>query len=108
MAAIQQQLPDNVYVEKLPKGWNNHKECAIIIRLFGLILAPVLARYQPVLMFDAVGIHLADEVMQELAAANIWFSVIPARLTWLLQPLDTHGFAKYKRYLKRVFQYHVL
>ena len=64
----------------------------------------MLARYQPVPMFDAVGIHLADEVMQELAAATIWFSVIPARLTWLLQPLDTHGFAKYKRYLKRLFQ----
>ena len=93
-----------MYVKKLPKGWNNHKEHGINIRLLGLILAPVRERYQPVLMFDAVGLHLADEVMQELAAASIWFSVIPARLTFLLQPLDTHGFAKYKRYLKRLFQ----
>jgi len=29
--------------------------------------------------------------------------VIPARLTWLLQPLDTHGFAKYKRDLRISF-----
>ena len=104
LSAIQQELPGNVYVKKLRKGWNNQKEHAIIIRLLGLILAPVRERYQPVLMFDAVSLHLADEVMQELAAATIWFSVIPARLTWLLQPLDTHGFAKYKRYLKRLFQ----
>ena len=55
-------------------------------------------------MFDAAMIHLADEVMNELTAAKIWFTLIQARLTWLLQPLDTHGFAKYKRHLKRSFQ----
>ena len=104
-AAIQAQLPDNVYVKRLPKGWNNRHEHAIIIRLLGMILAPICCdRSQPLLMFDAAMIHLADEVMNELAAANIWFCLIPARLTWLLQPLDTHGFAKYKRHLKRSYQ----
>ena len=103
-AAIQRDLPHNVYVKRMPKGWNNAKEHAVIIRLLGLILAPVLDRCQPVLMFDAVGLHLADEVMQQLTDARIWYLVIPARLTWLLQPLDTHGFAKYKRYLRSRFQ----
>ena len=87
-AAIQRDLPHNVYVKRMPKGWNNAKEHAVIIRLLGLILAPVLDRCQPVLMFDAVGLHLADEVMQQLTDARIWYLVIPARLTWLLQPLD--------------------
>ena len=69
-----------------------------------LVLQPLRERYQPLLIFDAVPLHLADEVMRELATAGIWYLVIPARLTWLLQPLDTHAFAKYKRYLKTRFQ----
>ena len=104
MARIQAVLPDNVYVKRLPKGWNNADEHCVIIRLLGLILAPVLDRYQPVLMFDAAPLHLADEVMHELTSASIWYLVVPARLTWLLQPLDTHGFAKYKWHLKKRFQ----
>ena len=103
-AAIQPELPDNVYVKRMMKGWNNAQEHAVIIRLLGLILAPLLDTCQPVLMFDAVGLHLADEVMLELTVASMWYLVIPARLTWLLQPLDTHGFAKYKRYLRNRFQ----
>ena len=103
-AAIQPELPDNVYVKRMVKGWNNAEQHAVIVRLLGLILAPLLDTCQPVLMFDAVGLHLADEIMLELTVASMWYLVIPARLTWLLQPLDTHGFAKYKRYLRNRFQ----
>ena len=34
----------------------------------------------------------------------IWVSFIPAKLAWLIQPCDTHCFAKYKRSLRD--QYH--
>ena len=103
-ATIQTELPGNVYVKKMKKGWNNAQEHCIIIRLLSLVLQPLLERYQPLLIFDAAPLHLADQVMAELATAGIWYLVIPARLTWLLQPLDTHAFAKYKRYLKTIFQ----
>ena len=81
-----------------------HAKNCIIIRLLSLVLQPLLERCQPLLMFGAVPLHLADEVMGELATAGIWYLVIPARLTWLLQPLDTHAFAKYKLYLMTRFQ----
>ena len=103
-AAIQAELPDNVYVKRMEKGWNNSQEHAIIIRLLGQIIAPVLDTCQPVLMFDAARLHLADEVMLELAVVRFWYLVIPARLAWLVQPLDTHAFAKYKRDLRNRFQ----
>ena len=99
-AAIQAELPDNVYVKRMPKGWNNTTEHCVIIRLLRLVLEPVLSRYQPVLIFDAAPLHLADSVMHELAEASIWYSVILARITWLVQPLDTHAFSKYKRDLQ--------
>ena len=103
-ATILTELPGNFYVKKMKKGWNNAQEHCIIIRPLTLVLQPLRERYQPLLIFDAAPLHLADEVMGELATASIWYLVIPARLTWLLQPLDTHAFAKCKRYLKMLFQ----
>jgi hypothetical protein len=103
-ATIQMELPGNVYVKKMKKGWNNAEQHCIIIQLLSLVLQPLRERYQPLLMFDAAPLHLSDQVMGELATASIWYLVIPARLTWLLQPLDTHAFARYKRYLKMLFQ----
>ena len=103
-ATIQMELPGNVYVKKMKKGWNNAEQHCIIIQLLSLVLQPLRERYQPLLMFDAAPLHLSDQVMGELATASIWYLVIPARLTWLMQPLDTHAFARYKRYLKMLFQ----
>ena len=36
--------------------------------------------------------------------ARLWPIVIPARLTWLLQALDTHAFAAFKVRIQRLFQ----
>ena len=103
-AIIQDELPQNVYVKRLTSGWNTTKGMTDIIRLLCNILQPFMEQYQPVLMFDAVPLHLADEVFAELANVAFWHAVIPARMTWLLQPLDTHAFVKFKRFLKTRFQ----
>ena len=71
LATIQAELPDNVFVKRVSRGWNNTREHCISIRLLSLVLQPLLERYQPLLMFDAVPLHLADEVMEELATASI-------------------------------------
>ena len=47
LATIQAELPDNVYVKRMPRGWNNTREHCIIIRLSRLVLQPLLERYQP-------------------------------------------------------------
>ena len=96
-------LPNNVYVKRMPKGWNNTQQHRIIIRIWGLILGPFLATMQPILSFDAAPLHLAQEVLREITSAHIWYIVVPARLTWMLQPLDSHAFVLYKNYLRRGF-----
>ena len=37
-------------------------------------------------------------------AAGLWPLLVPARTTWLLQPLDTHAFLVYKNCLRRAHQ----
>ena len=100
---LQENLPDNAYVKHNATGWNNEAVLVEIITILGLILEPFLAEYQPVLFMDAAGFHLTAAVMSALAAARIWFVCIPARITWLLQPCDTHCFLRLKRWLRRAF-----
>ena len=43
--------------------------------------------------------HLAAKVFRAATRCGIWVLVVPAKLTWLIQPADTHAFYKYKMYL---------
>ena len=100
---VTENLPRNVYVKRMPKGWNNTQQHCVIIRILGLILQPFLATMQPILSFDAAPLHLNPDVLRAMTLAGIWYLVIPARLTWMLQPLDTHAFVLYKNWLRRRF-----
>ena len=59
-----------------------------------------MATMQPILAFDAAPLHLHPEVIELLGELDMWWLLIPKKLTWLLQPLDTHAFSKYKRYIR--------
>ena len=52
-----------------------------------------------VLVLDCAPQHLADNVVNHARRLRIVLLYVPARLTWLLQPLDTHVFASLKRRL---------
>ena len=106
-AALAATLPSNVYVKRMPRAWNNAQQHCLIIRILGLILEPFTATRQIILSFDAAGMHVHNDVLNEMAAAHFWYLLIPARLTWLLQPLDTHAFSRYKAWLRTRFQDHM-
>ena len=103
-ASLQEGLPDNAYVKHNATGWNSAGVLVEIITILGMTLRPYLHEYQPVLYLDAAPFHLSGAVMAAFAAASIWFGCIPARVTWLLQPCDTHCFLMLKRWLRRAFQ----
>jgi len=75
-----------------------------IIDLLKAALQPYLSTHQPILLMDACRIHYHPRVFHSCYSANIWPVVIPARLTWLLQPCDTHAFLGYKADLKTKYQ----
>ena len=43
-------------------------------------------------------------MLRAASRANLWICVIPAKMTWALQPCDTHVFASYKRLLGEEYQ----
>ena len=60
--ALTTDLPANVFVKRMPRGWNNADQHRLIIRILGLVLQPLLATQQPILSFDAAKLHLSRGV----------------------------------------------
>jgi hypothetical protein len=103
-AALLGGLPPNVTLLRRRSAWNNKKLCAQVIRMLRVALAPFTAEYQPILVLDAAPCHIAPCVWSACAAAGIWAVLVPAKATWLLQPLDTHAFLAYKVRLQGAYQ----
>ena len=61
---------------------------------------PLVRRWQPVLVMDACRLHLHRSLAEACLREGVWLVIVPARLTWLLQPLDTHAFQPYKHFLR--------
>ena len=97
---LQAELPGNVFVRRQVSGWSNTEQHKIILRLLKLSLQPFLDTMQPIVTFDAAPLHLHQEVIEVLSELGLWWLLVPKKLTWLLQPLDTHVFCKYKRFVR--------
>jgi len=71
--------------------------------LVGESLKDVCDGKQFIILLDVCTSHTHPLVFEAAAAYNIWICMIPPRLTWLIQPCDTHVFASYKRLFRRLF-----
>ena len=104
LAALQRDCPANVRLLRQKSAWNNETLCAAIVRWLGAALRPHLGRFQPILLLDAVRLHITVKVIRACYAAGLWPVVVPAQMTWLLQPLDTDAFRPYKAHLRNAYQ----
>ena len=96
-------LPPNVFIVRQKKGWSTIKLMVQIVKLVGRALQPYIGTLQPVLSLDCAKVHLHSSVVRACTKSGIWYTVVPAKMTWLLQPCDTHLFAAYKQHLKSSF-----
>ena len=96
MAALQAGLPANVRLLRRKSAWNDAGLCAQTIRWLRDALMPFTDSRQVLLLFDAHRVHTAPRVFAACTACNVWPVLVPAKATWLMQPLDTHAFLAYK------------
>ena len=59
-----------------------------------------MADRQAILLMDAHSCHFSKAALAAARAQDIWPCVIPASMTGILQPLDTHVFARFKLSLR--------
>ena len=101
---ILEDCPPNVYVKRAKSGWMTSEILLILMKCLVEVLRPYSETHQVFFMLDAARCHLHDSIAQYCARNQIFLIVVPARLTFLLQPCDTHLFARYKVHLKK--RYH--
>ena len=103
-AALRAGRAANVFLERERSSWNNTVVMRRVLRYLRQALGPYMRHVQPILLMDANGCHITPDVISLCRLLGIWPVVVPAKLTWLLQPLDTHGFAAYKACLRKTYQ----
>ena len=102
MVALQAGCPPNVKLVRQKSAWLNAALCRRIVRALKVALAPHLGSLQIVLVMDTARVHVA--ALDGCRAEGVWTVFVPARLTWLLQPLDTNAFGLFKFVLQQAYQ----
>ena len=84
-------------------AWNSQKLMCKVLSLLAKALLPWAATHQPVLVLDVARSHISAVIWALAKRLGIRLVYIPARLTWLLQPADTHLFFKFKSALRKLW-----
>ena len=66
----------------------------------GKVLRARAGGRQAILLLDAHVCHFSRGTLAACRDYGIWPVIIPARMTSLLQPLDTHVFSRFKMFLR--------
>lgn len=97
-------LPNNILLWREKSAWTNVGILERILKCLRMSLAPVAHKYQVILSMDCARQHVPPRVAQAATRQGFFLMYVPASLTWLLQPLDTHVFRRYKRLLASALQ----
>lgn len=102
--ALLEVSPTNVYLIRQKSAWNNKHVMLRLVALLNLILQRFSNDYYFILGLDAAGCHIVPEVLLAFRASFLKFLLVPAKLTFMLQVLDTHGFRRWKNAFGREYQ----
>ncbi len=84
------------------KAWNNHQVMQKVLKKLHDAIS-CRQNLQPVLILDVAECHSHKAVMQKARDLGIWLVFVPSHITFLVQPLDTHGFAGFKAWLRQQY-----
>ena len=104
LAALRASSPEYAHIWSYSTGWMTATIMARYVRLLGRCLKDFKKSHRFILYVDALRTHINPGVLRAAASVGLWICVIPGKLTWALQPCDTHLFATYKRVLVEEIQ----
>ncbi len=80
-------------------GWVTAENFKTILTLLRRAIHRQRPGVQVVVCCDSASQHVADAVIRHSQCLRMHLLCVPGRLTWLLQPLDSHVFGRLKRHL---------
>ena len=100
MSCLKSQLPDNVYIVRQKSSWLNEPLFVQVLKWLLEALKKYRKTHHLVLLLDVATVHVSQNVWALARAEGLDLVYIPRKLTWLLQPCDTHLFRRYKSWLQ--------
>ena len=94
-------IPENYHFITGKSSWNSHAMMRKAICLLAKSLAPYMATHQVILILDVAKCHYHQSISVLATSKGIRLLYVPGKLTWLLQPADTHCFSRLKALLRK-------
>ena len=95
----------NVYAHRVDNPWMTCEKMKVVLKGLADAVASHSKHRRVVLCADAHKTHIATSTWQSAAAHNVFYFIVPPKLTWALQPCDTHLFAMFKDKLTTTCQH---
>ena len=93
----------NVYVLRQKTGWLDTPVFCQILKLLAQVLVGKHGDRRIVLLLDTCSVHLHELSLRAAHRLGIRLCFVPTKMTWLMQPLDTHVFARYKSFIRHAY-----
>ena len=103
LRVLEGDVPPNIKFIRAKSGWTNIEYMRGLMKRIADAVKQAGDQYWPVLMMDCARQHLHQSVFSAAKRAGIKLVLVPAKLTWLLQPCDTHVFLRYKKQLRKLY-----
>ena len=100
MQGFRQNLPSNIVLLHRPSSWMKANIFQVVLQMLKTVVQEHLGDWQIVFTADCYKAHITQNVWKTCTDLDIFYAVIPAKLTWAIQPCDTHVFAKLKKMLQ--------
>ena len=96
--------PECAHIWRCKTAWMTSVIMTKYVRLLGRSLKEFKASHRFILFVDVHRAHVSPAALRAASAVGLWVCVVPGKLTYALQPCDTHLFATYKRVLMEEVQ----
>lgn len=101
LKALSSKIPGGYHLWREDSSWNNHRIMCKALRLLVKCLKDYLTSHQLILVMDVARCHLHNSIFSLAKRLDVILMYVPAKLTWLLQPADTHVFFRLKKRLRQ-------
>ena len=104
LRSIAGKLPPNIELWRQTSSWNSHSTMRKWLSLLAKSLGKLTSERYVVLLLDVHPSHIHNSIFRHARRCGVRIVYIPAKMTWLLQPRDTHVFARLKLALRLSWQ----
>ena len=106
--ATQPGLAKNILLWRRKSVWVNKRTMVEVVQALAAALGPELAARRVMFLLDSCSVHMGRGFLRACTARGILVHYVPAKLTWLLQPLDTHAFSKFKVVIGCAYRHEIM